>query len=264
MGICVLGCAAPTVERTNVDAAQKRYLLGADYYHKGMIPAALEELRISLEMDAKNHEALYLSGLITMRQAVESQDLATRAQCLPEAEARVQLEDVDRKMRQAGDLFRRAVEVKGTYSEAWNALSAVALHFKKWDEAIAHAERALSNAAYGTPWFALANQGAAYHEKKDELRAGKVLRQALQQNPKFCVGRWRLAEVYAAQGEQERARKELEAVVEDKGCPIQEAHLLLGRVLVQMKDMTRAEEVFAECRRLAPQSCLAKECRVAN
>lgn len=259
----LLGCA-PAVERNNVDAGQKRYLLGADYYHKGMIPAAQEELRQALQLDARSWEALYLSGLIAMRQAVETQDLATRAQCLPEAETRVQLEDVDGKMRQAQDYYRRAVAVRPEYSEAWNAISAVALHFHKWDEAIDAATRALQNATYTTPWFALGNQGVAYLEKKEYLRAGKVLREALSQNKKFCVARWRLGQVYFAQNELERAKQELQVLVDDKNCPIQEAFLLLGRITAKLGDAEAAEQVFSECRRLAPQSCLAKECRLAD
>jgi Tfp pilus assembly protein PilF len=261
--VLVLGCA-PQAERNNPDAGQKRYLLGADYYGKGMIPAAQEELRQALLLDDKNYEALYLSGLIAMRQAVETQDLATRAQCLPAAEAKVQLEDVDGKMRQAQAQYRRAVAIRPDYSEAWNALSAVALHFRRWDEAVDAATRALQNATYSTPWFALANQGVAYLEKKEYLRAGKVLREALSQNKKFCVARWRLGQVYFAQNELERAKQELQVLVDDKNCPIQEAHLLLGKLTAKLSDADAAEQVFSECRRMAPSSCLAKECRLAD
>ncbi|MDW8283493.1 MAG: tetratricopeptide repeat protein [Myxococcales bacterium] len=257
------GCTSQ-LDRNQVDAAQKRYLLAADYYAKGMIPAAQEELRQALALDPQNHEALYLTGLISMRQAVETQDLATRWECLPPNEARVHLEDVDARMRSAEAQYRKAVQARPDYSEAWNALAAVALHFKRWDEAIAHSERALRNAAYSTPWLALVNQGVAYLEKKEYLRAGKVLREALAQNAKLCVARWRLGQVYFSQQDLERARQELQAVVDDQNCPIQEAYLLLGQILVKLDERARAEDIFAACRDMAPRSCVARECRLAD
>jgi Tfp pilus assembly protein PilF len=257
------GCISEA-DRRNVDAAYKRYLLALDYVHRGMIPAAEEELRRALEFDPKHADSLYLWGYIAMHKAVETEDFATRVQCLPKDEARVQLEDVDRLMRTASERFRQALAVRADYSEAWNGLAAVSRHFKRWDEVITQTTRALQNATYSTPWLALLNQGVAYLEKKDLLRAGKVLREALQQNPKFCIARWRLGQVYNAQGQRERARQELQLLLEDRNCPIQEAYLLLGKILLAMNESTRAEDVFQQCRRLAPDSCVAKECRLAD
>lgn len=269
MPLVLLGTGAPAgclLPSTQVDPelSHKRYLLGADYYGKSLIPAAQEELRQALKLDPGNFDALYLSGLIAMRQAVEAQELSTRDQCLPPGESRLEQQEADAKMTQAGDAFRKAVEVRPNFSEAWNALAAVALHFHRWDEAIESTTRALANAAYPTPWLAQSNQGVAYYEKRDYLHAAKVLREALQQKPQFCVARWRLGQVYYAQADYERASQELSALSKDRNCPIQEAYRLLGLVSLRRQDRSRAEEAFRECLRLAPKSCLAKECRLAN
>ncbi len=256
-------CATVPSE-SDVEAAEKRYLLGADYFGKGMVPAAQEELRRALALNPQSVDALYLSGLIYIRQAVETQDLTVRAQCLPREEAKLEMEDVDSKMRKAGEIFRKVCALRANHSEAWNALAAVEIHFHHWDEVIADSTKALENPTYQTPWFALTNQGMAYREKRDYLRSGKVLRDALSQNAKFCVARWRLGQVYYDEGEYERSSQELQVLRDDKNCPIQEAFLLAGLVSLRRQDRKQAEEAFHQCQRLAPKSCIAKECRIAE
>lgn len=260
---CTLcGCTPPRPR--NPDAAQKRYLLAADFFNRGMIPAANEELRQAFALDDRNVEAIYLSGLIQLREAAGLEEDARRARCLSGSDMQLVREDMTKHMKGAEQAFRKALTLQADFSDAWNALSSVALHFKRWDEAQAAAEKALSNPGYQTPWFALANQGTAYFEKRDYLRASKVLRQALAQNKRFCVARWRLAQVYESQKEYEASLQELQTLAEGKNCPIQEAYLLLGRVALRLQDRARAEEAFQECLRLAPQSCTAKECRIED
>lgn len=264
--LIALPCCTPPPQ-SNVspgEASQRHYALGADYFQKQMIPAALGEAQEALKLDPKNHEALYLIGMISMRQAVETVELMSRARCLPPDEAKLEREDADQKMARAEGSFRKAVAVKADYAEAWNAISAAALHFRRWDQAIEAADRALSNGTYVSPWIAMANRGIAFFEKKDYLRASQALRQAIAQNARFCVARWRLAEVYHAQGDDERSIAELQMVVTDKNCPIQEAHLLMGKILQKRQEPDRAREMFRQCLRLAPESCVAKECRLEN
>lgn len=262
LALGLAGCP-PAVVR-NPEGSQKRYLLAADYFNKGAIPAAQAELKQAMELDDRNVEAYYLSGLILLREVAEFEDESLRARCLPAAEQRLAREEMANRMRKAEDSFRKALTIQADYSDAWNAVATVALHFHRWDDALRAADKALANPTYSTPWFALANQGIAHYEKHDYLRASQSLRRALQQNEKFCVARWRLAQVYYAQVDDERADQELKTLTEDKKCPIQEAFQLLGQVALRRSDRPRADEAFKECRRLAPKSCVAKECRLAD
>lgn len=263
LGVCALAGCPPAVVR-NPEGSQKRYLLAADFFNRGMIPAAQVELKQAIELDDRNVEAYYLLGLISLREVAELEDDALRARCLPPAEQRLAREDMASRMRKAEESFRKAIAIQPDYADAWNALATAALHFHRWDDALRAAEKALANPTYPTPWFALANQGVALYEKRDYLRAGQALRKALAQNEKFCVARWRLAQVYYAQSDDERADQELKTLTEDKKCPIQEAFQLLGQVALRRSDRVRADEAFKECRRLAPKSCAAKECRLAD
>jgi Tfp pilus assembly protein PilF len=108
------------------------------------------------------------------------------------------------------------------------------------------------------------NLGWAYFEKHDFARASKALRQALFEQPKFCVGRYRLAKVYYEQQDWDQAATELEHVTGDKSCPIQEAYHLAGMVALRRDDRDRARQLFARCVELAPHSCLASECKLAQ
>ena len=96
------------------------------------------------------------------------------------------------------------------------------------------------------------------------MRAAKALRQSLFEQPKFCVGRYRLAKVYYEQKDWDRAAEEIEQVTNDKACPIQEAYHLAGMVALRREDREKAGRMFARCVDLAPKSCLASECKLAQ
>ena len=91
-----------------------------------------------------------------------------------------------------------------------------------------------------------------------------ALRQALFEQPKFCVGRYRLAKVYYEQQDWDHAAQEIEQVTSDKSCPIQEAFQLAGMVALRRQQRDKAEAMFARCVELAPQSCIASECKLAQ
>ena len=75
------GCG-PAATRVNPEASQKRYLLGADYFTKGLVEPALEELLKAVELDPNNPDAHNLLGLVWLRKGAEAEELSTRNQCL--------------------------------------------------------------------------------------------------------------------------------------------------------------------------------------
>jgi type IV pilus assembly protein PilF len=254
----------PAQTRANPDASYKRFLLGADYFNKGLIEPALEELLKAVELNANNADAHNLLGLVFLRKGHEAEELSTRNQCLKGEELRLEKQDMDAQFKKAADQFDTAIAIKKDFSEARNNLAVVYIHFGRYDEAIQQETQALANIIYRDPFVAQGNLGWAYLEKHDFARAAKELRQALFEQPRFCVGRYRLAQVYYEMQDWQRASDEIEQVVSDKKCPIQEAYNLAGLVALRREDRDQAKQMFARCVELAPRSCLASECKLAQ
>jgi len=258
----LIGCG-PAHVRLDPDGSDKRYLLGADYFHKGLVAPALEELVKAVELNPNNADALNLIGLVWLRRAADAEELATRAQCLKGEDAKLEKQEMDTQFKKAEESFKKALAARDNYSEAWNSLAVVALHFGRYDEAIADTEKALSNIMYRDPFYAKGNLGWAWLQKRDFARASKALREALFDQPSFCVGRYRLAKVYYEQKDYPHAGEELDKVTGDKACPLQEAFHLNGMVALRLQDRDKAGELFQKCVALAPKSCLALECTLA-
>ena len=257
------GCGAAATQIDPV-ASDKQYLLGADYFQKGMVAPALEELLKSVQLNPENADAHNLLGLVFLRKAAESEDMATRIQCLKGEELRLEKDQMEDFFKKADEQFKKAVDIKQNFSEALNNLAVVALHFGRYDDAIQAEQKALANIVYREPFAAQGNLGLAYYNKKDLARAAQALRQALFDQPGFCVGRFRLAKVYAEQGEWDQAAAELEKVTGDKSCPIQEAFHLAGMVALRRQEREKAADFFERCVTLAQRSCLARECKLAK
>lgn len=262
--LTLLANCGPAATRVDPDASEKRFLLGADYFKKGYVGPALEELLKAVELNPDNADAHNLLGLVFLRKGAEAEELSTRNQCLKGEELRLEKQEADAQFKKAQEQFEKAVTLKPDFSEARNNLAVVMIHFGRYDEAVQLEEKALSNIIYREPFAAQGNLGQAYLEKHDLARAAKALRQAVFEQPKFCVGRYRLAKVYYESQEWDRAWEEIDQVTSDKACPIQEAFQLAGLVALRRNDRERAQQLFARCVELAPKSCLASECKLAQ
>jgi type IV pilus assembly protein PilF len=263
-GLWATMACGPAQTRVDPEASEKRYLLGADYFNKGLVQPALEELLKAVELNPNNPDAHNLLGLVFLRRGAESEELATRNQCLKGEELRLEKQEGDAHFKKAEAEFEKALQLRPDFSEARNNLAVVAIHFGRYDDAVQLEEKALANIVYRDPFAAQGNLGQAYLLKHDFARAAKALRQAIFEQPKFCVGRYRLAKVYYETREWDRAAEELEQVTADRACPIQEAYHLAGLVALRRDDRDKAKQMFARCVALAPKSCLASECKLAQ
>lgn len=261
--LALAGCG-PAHLQHDVNASERRYLLGADLFQKNMLAPAMEELTKAVELNTDNADAHNLLGLVYLRKAVEGEELFSRSQCLRGDALSLEKQGADADFVKAEKEFRAAVKIRPDFSEAHNNLTVVAQHFGRFDEAISEAESALSNIAYREAFAAEGNLGLAYTSKGDLVRAAAQLRKAVFEQPKFCVGHFRLAEVYKQQNELDQARSELDLVFADKSCPIQEAYHLGGIVWLKLGDRDHSRELFRHCVELAPKSCLARECTLAG
>jgi type IV pilus assembly protein PilF len=265
MSACIAVLTAPacaTRTKRDPDQSQVRYQLAVGYFQNHREEAAVEELQKSVEADPQNAEAYNMLGLIALKQAYEYEAQAETSSCLKGSDEQLVRADENRKLREAQEHFRKAVELRPSFPEAWNSLSAVALRLQAWDEAIVDAGNALKDATYSQPVFARANLGWAYFHKKDLQNAWKELHEAVSRSPSFCVGRYRLAKVYLERGEIDAAADAIDPVIADgKRCPVQEAFMLAGLLHGRRKDSQKARDLFRTCSDMSPRSCVAEECR---
>lgn len=257
--LAMSGCVPHT--KKNADEAQIRYQLASDYFRNRRIEAALDELQHVLAIDPESADAYNLLGLISLQQGADYLAQVEIDGCLKAGDAQAVRREGSAKFHDAEQNLRKATQLRASFSEAWNNLAVAALQLQDYDEAVLAATNALKDVTYPEPEVARANLGWAYFQKKDVQTAWKELHEAVARAPGFCVGRYRLAKVYVARGEFDRAGEELDGVVSSAQCPIQEAFLLAGMVQERMRDSAKAKELFVRCVKLAPRSCLAKECQ---
>jgi type IV pilus assembly protein PilF len=257
--LALSGCVPHT--KKNADEAQIRYQLAGDYFRNRRVEAALAELEHVLAIDPGNAEAYNLLGLISLQQGAEYLAQVEVDACLAATDAQAVRRDGSAKFHDAEEKLKKATELRATFSEAWNNLAVAALNLQDYDLAISSARNALKDATYPEPEVARANLGWAFFQKKDVQGAWKELHEAVARSPGFCVGRYRLAKVYVAREDLDRATEELDAVTGSAQCPIQEAFLLGGMVKQRRRETAKARQLFARCIELAPRSCIAAECK---
>jgi type IV pilus assembly protein PilF len=253
------GCAA----RANKDREQSQihHQLATDYFRHQRTEAALEEVRKALEMDPDNADVYDLMGLIALSQGAEYLRQVETSSCLRGADAQAVRRDAEGKFKEAEQYLRKATTLRPAFAEAWNNLAVAATHLQDYDEARAAAENALKDVAYPSPEIARANLGWAEFHKKNMNAAWKALHEAVARAPGFCVGRYRLAKVYVERNQYDEASEEIDAVVSNPACPIQEAFLLAGMVHQHRGDAPGARSLFDRCVAAAPRACLANECK---
>jgi type IV pilus assembly protein PilF len=253
------GCAAR--QKRDPDQSQIRYQLAVGYYRDRRIEPALEELDKALKADPENADAYNMLGIIALGQGHDFQVQLEAANCLKGDDATLVREEALKKFRDSLAHFQKATALKPDLSSAWNNLSVAAMQLHDWELATEAARNALKDVTYSDAEVARANLGWALFHKKDVLNAWKELHEAVGKAPGLCVGRYRLAKVYMERGDVDRAAEEVEAVVGNKQCPIQEAFLLAGLVHERRKERDRGRALFERCTEMAPRSCVAAECR---
>ena len=254
-------CAHSAAPVRDQDGSQKRLALGQDYLQKHLTVPALIELQKAILLDPENADAYYTLGIVKMGQGVEHLELAERTTCLRGPAADAERVDATRKMQEAALNFRRALQYRPNYAEALDGLAVVAIYGKDFETALAYEIRAQESAVFAENAIAKGNLGWAYYGKKDLLRAEKELREAVAKAPRFCVARYRLAQVLFDRGEYAGAAEELGQLLAPKECPIQEAYRLLGLARQRLHAARDARQAFETCVNLAPRSCMAEECR---
>jgi Tfp pilus assembly protein PilF len=265
MGTCIAVLSAPgcaTRAKRDTDQSEVRFRLAVGYFENRRVEAAVEELQKAIEADPQNADAYNMLGLIALKQAYDYAAQAETFSCLKGADAESVRAEETSKLKEAEGRFRKAIDLRPEFPQAWNSISTVSLLLQTWDPAIEAAQNALKDPTYDAPVFARANLGWAYFHKKDLQNAWKELHEAVSRAPGFCVGRYRLAKVYLERGDIDEALDAIAPLLADrKRCPIQEAFLLGGLLYERRKDPEKARELFRACADMSSRSCAADECR---
>ncbi|MCB9556099.1 MAG: tetratricopeptide repeat protein [Deltaproteobacteria bacterium] len=262
--VYTVGCD-DQARRKNARLSRTHFLLGQDYVSKKNPDGAKHELFQALKYDANNDQAHGLLGQIFFLEGVHAVDHVERRQCLRGSAAAEQRRLANDRFRLAERHLMRSLDLAKRRNrlrpETLNYLANVSMHFMRLEQAISYSTRALENMLYANRFMALGLRGWAYLKKGDLDRAASDLRQALFHQPHFCVGRLRLAEVYFRQRTYDQAEQQLERLVDDKQCALQESAHLLGLTYVKLRRPMKAKAQFERCVSRNPNSCMSQECR---
>jgi tetratricopeptide (TPR) repeat protein len=148
-------------------------------------------------------------------------------------------------------------------TETLNSLGVLYLLTKKPQKAVKVLTEAVGEVLNREPWLAMGNLGWAYTELGEYDKAIDILERALFDQPKFCVGLYRLGNVYYLKGDFDKAKESLEGVTQIKegGCDrMQEAHYLLGMTYLRVENVENAIHSFETCIKINPKSETGHKC----
>jgi len=261
------GCSglAANVSDRDIEVSKTHFRIAADHLANRRALEARRELNRSLKKNPQNRESHKLLGIIEFMEGVYKGNLVDRNQCLNGAEADEQRAVSNAEFRKAETRFKRAVALAKKAEEidaqALVYLANIAIHFKRYKDAVTFIEQALLDDLYRDHHLALAVKGWAIYKQGKLKEAAQVLRQANYARAGFCIGLYRLGKVYYDLKSYSRAVTELEKLKEFKDCPLQEVPHLMGMAYTHTgAAREKVRKQFELCIQSNKKSCLAREC----
>lgn len=252
-----------SIEKTG--RADKHYDVAVGSFHNRMFADAKLQLNLALNEDPEHADSHYLQGVLLLNEGKTIVDAIEIQQCLHDDASEQQRVRAESLHRDAGDAFERAAtaypEGASGRGRALNSMSVVSLFFHNTDDATTSAELALAEQFYTARYSALSNLGWAQYLDGDTVSATASLRQAVLINPAYCVGHYRLAQIYLDSGLDEHAYEHAKQVTENAQCPIQDAWRIAGVAQMRLGQEAGGVEALQTCVDLAPRSCQAVDCR---
>ena len=165
--------------------------------------------------------------------------------------------------QKADDDFERGDQVTPDYGEAWANRGVVHNLLEDYAAAADLPRRRRSRTRCGStsPGLTRAHLGWSLFHQDKLVEAAKELRQAMQFQPNMCVATYRLARVYFAREEWEKAAELFQTVSDDPSCGSQEASLYLMKTRMQQGLVDDARRARDACLKISPKSCIASKCR---
>lgn len=241
-GVVFTGCGGTEVNdkaaRQSDRFYEAAYISWAD---QGDNLGAIRNLTRAVEANPNNDQAHYLLGVIRL--------------------GRGEYKEAKTHLLKAADL--RAEGNPSGLAEAQNSLGVLYIHLKEYDRAIEILDRAVKEVLNREPWLALGNMGWAYIELGRYDDAIDKLKRALFEQPKFCVGTYRLGQAYYLKQDYATAEEALKKAIAtpESGCAdIQDAHYLLGMTYLRVGKDAESKAAFAKCRDISATSQTGKSC----
>lgn len=224
----------------------REFQLAATLREEGNTAAAVEHLRKSLDLDPQNAHAHALMGFIHM----ERKDFQSAQTHLKEAVALLEGRD-------GVGSGRTVAEIRN-----WQGLALIEL--ERYDQAVEVLRASASDLTNTAPHLAWGNLGLAYLETGEYEAALQALEQAVQVQPRFCVGYYRMGRVHFEREALPEAAEALTKALEaDEMCEegYQEAWRLRGEVRARLGQREQAVRDFERCVELAPKTEDGRACR---
>jgi type IV pilus assembly protein PilF len=234
-GVLVSACAHVPTEKER-QGADAHYDLGVNAQTSGDVRTALKEYDEALKLDEDFADA-HNAKAVVLHLSFDRKDEAEKH-------------------------YKRAIEIRPTFSEAKVNLGNLYLDEGRLDDAMALYQQALNDMLYATPYIAEANLGWAYFKKGNNAQAIEHLKAAVTTNPQFCLGYKNLGLVHDARGDLPAACTEFSRFAE--ACPtVPEAYQLRGSCQVRQGRSADARASFDACVQAASgaaQSRVRDEC----
>lgn len=262
--ICAMtGCSVR--DEGDLAKSANRLDLAKDFLRKHQLEAADAECNRALAFNPANDEAYNVRGLVAMVRAFDTMRMLEIESCLTGVDAEVTQRDLDAYLRKADADFASAAQLAPEYGEAWSNRGVVRNLLEDYAAATEYLTHALSNPVrLDSPGLTRSHLGWALFHQRKYVDAAKELRQAVQFQPNMCVATYRLARVYFAREEWEKAAELFQITSDDPTCGSQEASLYLMKTRMQQGLVDDARRARASCLQISPKSCIASQCRASG
>jgi Tfp pilus assembly protein PilF len=256
------GCVFMPDHSHDQKKSQDRLDMAKEYLRKHQLEGAESECNKALAYNHDNDEAYVVRGLVAMVRTIDTQRTMEIDSCLTGVDREVTQRDLDQTLAKADLDFEQAAKVNPDYGEAWADRGVVHALEEDYNAAATYFQKALQYPMrLDNPALIRAHLGWALFHQKNYVEAAKELREAKQFQPKMCVATYRLARVYFAREEWEKAAELFQTASDDPSCGSQEASYYLMKTRLQQGLVVEAKEARDACLKLSPHSCIASQCR---
>lgn len=224
--LSISGCST-AAKRKEAKLANIYFTAGASSLRKGNVSAAITNLKKSLDIDAKQPEALSNLGVAYFKKG--RHDLAEES-------------------------FRKAIKMDEKFYDAKFNLALMYFTLKKDNLAESGFRTVIAVPEYQRNYEAYFYLGELYNRHGKKAQAHVAYQKSVQENEHFCPGWLRLGESYWQQKNTDKSREALEKSSTGLCFPFIEGHYRLANVLIKMKDLNLARQKFEEVIRRFPKS----------
>ncbi len=228
----------PRITEKEINKSNLHLEMATTHLEQGQILDARREAFLAIQANPKNAEAHFLIAYVFAQM---------------------------NEWSKAEESVRLALKYGDHYPEASNLLGVILIEQGRYSEAIKVLTGVTEDFLYTTPHLAYGNLGLAYMKMNEYEEALKMLKRAVELQPMFCTGFYRMGLVYFELKRYKDALDSLEKSlkVEDPwgGCErLADSYRLIGIIHEELGSPEEAVESLSKCYELEPDSSLGQEC----